>query len=120
MVALDVRNSRMKDFHDVWALSDAFAFDGPTLRQAITACFARRGMSWASEVPRPLTPGFYRIPVLEARWRAYLARGAVVVLPPAPFEVIGERVISLIAPVRRSIVVDEPCPERWPAGGPWR
>lgn len=51
MVKLDMRNSRMKDFHDIWALAGTFAFDGPTLRQAIAACFERRATAWASEAP---------------------------------------------------------------------
>ena len=31
MVQLGIRNSRMKDFYDVWALSETFAFGGPEL-----------------------------------------------------------------------------------------
>jgi hypothetical protein len=42
MVKLDTLNSRMKDFHDVWALATAFAFDGARLQRAVTACFERR------------------------------------------------------------------------------
>jgi predicted nucleotidyltransferase component of viral defense system len=42
MVVLGRRNSRMKDFHDIWALSSTFAFEGSVLRQAIVACFERR------------------------------------------------------------------------------
>jgi hypothetical protein len=37
MVDLGRRNSRMKDFHDVWALSSKFAFDGTALREAVSA-----------------------------------------------------------------------------------
>ena len=51
MVSLDTRNSRMKDFHDVWALAGAFAFHGPSLRKAIARCRpwrAKRG---------PVVPG---------------------------------------------------------------
>src|SRR5690606_12508439 len=33
MVKLDTLNSRMKDFHDIWALSDSFEFDGETLQR---------------------------------------------------------------------------------------
>src|SRR5207249_5738655 len=62
MVELDIRNSRMKDFHDVWALSGAFAFDGPTLQRATAACFERRGTPWTDGVPRALTPVFYQTP----------------------------------------------------------
>ncbi len=60
MVKLDVRNSRMKDFHDLWALASSFRFEGPVLQAAVAACFQRRGTPWAEEIPTPLTPGFYQ------------------------------------------------------------
>jgi len=120
MVKLDTRNSRMKDFHDVWALASAFAFDGPTLLRAIAACFERRGTPWTDNVPRPLTLAFYQTPEIESRWRSYLAAGAVLVPPPAQLEVIGERIIHFLGPVRESLVTGDPFERTWPPGGPWR
>ena len=43
MVQLEIRNSRMKDFYDIWALSETFAFDGFELQHAVERCFERRG-----------------------------------------------------------------------------
>ncbi len=119
MIKLDTRNSRMKDFHDVWALSTVFGFDGPTLRRAIAACFEHRRTPWAAEVPRALTPAFYQMPDLETRWRHYLSAGAVLVPPPAPFGAIGERIIGFLGPVRSSIVEGVSFDGAWPPGGPW-
>jgi hypothetical protein len=48
MVKLDRHNSRMKDFHDLWA------FDGVRLQSAVATCFERRGTAWANETPRVL------------------------------------------------------------------
>jgi hypothetical protein len=120
MVKLDTRNSRMKDFHDLWALSEAFDFDGPQLRAAISACFARREMPWTHEIPRPLTAGFYEAPQLAARWTSYLRSGAVLALPPRAFEAIGERIIRFFGPLRESIVAGTPFEMHWHAGGPWK
>ena len=36
MVQLGIRNSRMKDFHDLWALSETCEFEGLDLQEAIT------------------------------------------------------------------------------------
>jgi hypothetical protein len=119
MVKLDTRNSRMKDFHDVWALSSSFAFDGPGLRRAVAACFDRRGTPWAAEVPRALTPAFYQMHEIARRWRSYLAAGAVLVPPPEQFEIIGERVIDFLGPVRRSVVEDVSFTSIWRPGGTW-
>jgi len=42
MVDLGLRNTRMKDFYDVWKLSQQFEFDGETMVEAIRATFSRR------------------------------------------------------------------------------
>jgi hypothetical protein len=120
MVTLDTRNSRMKDFHDIWALSTAFTFRGAKLQRAIAACFQRRGTVWDAEIPRGLTPLFYEMPELQTRWRRYLAAGAVLIPPPGQFEVIGERIIRFLGPVWDSIVAGIAFNSIWEPGGPWR
>lgn len=42
MVALDMSNSRMKDFFDVWILARLFAFDGAILVRAFQATFEQQ------------------------------------------------------------------------------
>ena len=42
MVVLGRANSRMKDFYDIWQLSQSFAFDDSRLARAIAATFAYR------------------------------------------------------------------------------
>jgi len=120
MVKLDTRNSRMKDFHDVWALAGAFAFHGATLQRAVAACFERRETPWSAEAPRVLTAAFYQTPEIATRWRHYLAAGAVLVPPPSQFEVIGERIVQFLGPVREAMVAGDPVSETWPGGGPWQ
>ena len=39
MIQLGSRNTRMKDFYDVWALSEIFPFDGALLRGGRSALF---------------------------------------------------------------------------------
>jgi predicted nucleotidyltransferase component of viral defense system len=119
MVKLGITNSRMKDFHDVWALSDAFEFDGSVLRAAVLACFDRRRTESSSEIPSALTPAFYDNPDMQVRWSAYLRSGSVLITPPARFGMIGERIIQFLAPVRDSIVAGETFQVGWSPGGPW-
>ena len=120
MVQLGRRNSRMKDFHDLWALSGAFAFDGRVLREAVDKCFARRGTPWTEEVPDALTPAFSAQLDLEVRWRAYRRKGHFRPAPPEVFGTIHDRIRAFLGPVRESIVASAPFDREWPAGGPWR
>lgn len=119
MVKLDTRNSRMKDFHDVFALAGSFAFDGAELRQAVAACFERRRTAWTQEVPIALTPAFYTDSDRQSRWSAYVRGRNMIAAPPTVFVTIGERVIEFLRPVRHAIVASEPFNTIWPAAGPW-
>lgn len=120
MVNLDIRNSRMKDFHDVWALSRSFSFDGPSLRRAVTSCFDRRKTPLITEMPRALTPAFYERSEIAQRWRAYRTAGAVLVAPPESFAEIGVGIIRFLGPLRDAITREDAVARSWPIGGPWQ
>jgi hypothetical protein len=120
MVKLDTRNSRMKDFHDVWALAGAFFFEGARLRSAVAACFERRGTVWPTGAPGVLTSAFYESDELAERWQRYVIGGDVLVAPPRQFPDVGERVMQFLGPVRASIVGEQPFESQWQPGGPWR
>ena len=119
MVKLDTRNSRMKDFHDMWALAGAFAFDGASLRHAVAACFERRGTPLIGETPGVLSRSFYHEPELVRRWRSYVAGSAILVRPPDRFDVIGERILQFLDPVWVNVAKGSPLTDVWPPSGPW-
>ncbi len=119
MVQHGRRNSRMKDFHDVWTLSSTFAFSGMTLQSAIAACFSRRCTKVTSEVPDALSSSFYIDVDPQSRWSAYLRGGAFKDPPPERFAVVGNRVIGFLEPIHRSIADAKPFTANWPPGGPW-
>lgn len=98
MVRLGTRNSRMKDFHDVWALAGAFAFTGDSLQRATAACFERRGTPWTSEAPGVLTPAFYQRDELASRWRSYRAAGAVLLPPPRSSKISASASSNFLVP----------------------
>ena len=101
MVSLDTQNSRMKDFHDIWALAGEFAFDGPSLQKAVRTCFERRTTRWTAEAPRALTAAFYQRPEIETRWRHYLADGAV--LAPVPRQNSSGQRVQGLTDLRRDV-----------------
>ena len=120
MVNLGIRNTRMKDFYDIWALSETFDIDGPALREAIARCFDRRGTEWTQAVPDPLTPEFYSDTERQHLWRALGNAGMLLEQPQGPFEDTGLRVRTLFGPVRDSILSGDLFEMNWPAGGPWK
>ncbi len=120
MVQLGVRNTRMKDFYDIWALSETFQFGGTELLEAVDGCFERRGTVWTPAVPDVLTSAFYSNPDMRIRWQSYGQNGQLLRPPPSAFEEIGNRVQSFLGPVRESIMAKVRFEKQWLAGGPWR
>ena len=74
MVVLDIRNSRMKDFYDIWFMANAWAFDLAPLRTAILASFERRKVAIPQGVPFALTEEFLDDPQKKQQWNAFVSR----------------------------------------------
>ena len=74
MVVLDIRNSRMKDFYDVWFMANTWTFDMASLRKAILASFERRGSTIPTVVPFALTDDFLNDPQKTQQWNAFVSR----------------------------------------------
>jgi predicted nucleotidyltransferase component of viral defense system len=77
MVVLGRANSRMKDFHDIWALKRSFTFNGDVLARAIAATFARRTTEIPAERPDALSRAFAEDPLKQRQWGAFLQDVAV-------------------------------------------
>ena len=120
IVQLGQQNSRMKDFHDIWALSETFSFDGSVLSDAIQACFSRRRTDWTIRVPLAVTPPFYADARLNRRWTNYRASTNPLVPPPEAFHIVGERIVAFLGPIRENVLEEVPFDMDWSPGGPWR
>ena len=77
MVALGRANSRMKDFYDVWLLSQSFHFDDDRLARAIAATFERRDTEIPIELPDGLTAAFAEDERKQRQWNAFLESAAL-------------------------------------------
>ena len=74
MVALDIRNSRMKDFYDVWFMANTWTFQLSSLRSAIAVSFQRRGSALPNEIPFALTDEFLTDAQKMLQWKAFARR----------------------------------------------
>ena len=74
IVARDLRNSRMKDYYDIWMLAKNCRFTSGQLRRAIRSTFERRGAVVPTAGPPGLTAAFHSDPMHARQWRAFVRR----------------------------------------------
>ena len=75
MVLLGIGNTRMKDFYDLWYLSQHFTFEGDLLSQAIAATFERRRTPIPMDTPLALTSEFADDETKRRQWVAFVRKG---------------------------------------------
>jgi hypothetical protein len=121
MVDLDLQDSRMKDFYDIWILSRTLAFSGHGLSEAIRYTFQRRQTSVPSAAPVALTAAFYDDPIHVRQWGAFVRRIGESALADDLKRVAGD-LVEFLMPVAKAAAtgtaVDHPV--RWEPTGPWQ
>ncbi|MCG8521344.1 MAG: nucleotidyl transferase AbiEii/AbiGii toxin family protein, partial [Pseudomonadales bacterium] len=96
MVKLGELNSRMRDFFDIWALSQCFNFDGNVLADAIRSTFTRRGTELEVS-PACFEDSFAKMSDKNAQWKSFL-RTANVSEAPANFSDVIDHIRNFIEP----------------------
>jgi hypothetical protein len=118
MVHLGIANSRMKDFFDIWFLSQEQSFQMIRLARALRATFVRRKTELPVQLPTALTDTFLRDPGKAVLWREFLKR---IDLPrsPATLDEVGKTITVFVMPAVESARTQEPSESIWSPGGPW-
>lgn len=116
MVSRGIVNSRLKDFYDLWLLSELFDHDYATLRLAVENTFARRQVPMPESIPEAWTPGFAADSAKATQWAAFLRKNKTVTAP-ADFEAVGARIAAFLIPV---FFTPERRPAAWKAAVGWR
>ena len=118
MATLDVLNSRMKDFFDIWLLSRHVPFDLMTLCAAVGKTLARRGTK-LSDIPTLLKNPDVQ-PDKQRQWAAFL-RKSPIPYAPAHFNEVAASILNFLAPVFPVLIAGNTAPrQRWSPPGPWR
>ena len=118
MVKLDVLNSRMKDFYDIWMLSRTFDFKGETLAEAVEKTFENRNTPITID-PTAFDPSFAKDGEKKAQWQGFIRKAKLADAPEA-FEDVVEAVKMFIHPLVVSLTQKRPFRSVWTAPGPWR
>jgi hypothetical protein len=120
MVAHGERNSRYKDFFDVFVLSERYPFAGSQLFAAIRSTFVRRKAPRLEPWPVALTTTFYANATRSEQWMRYLQRAKLGTSAPAEFGLVGERVMTFLEPPLRAMTIGHAYTAEWLPGGPWQ
>ncbi len=120
MVALDMGNSRMKDFFDVWMLSRKFTFDGQTLAEAIAATFMRRGLPIPATPPAALSADFWASASKQSQWKAFVTQSISEANLQLTLQSVVMQTGSFLLPILNALHKENPFPHRWDSGGPWK
>lgn len=116
MVALDMSNSRLKDFYDIWFLSQTYDFDGEKLRQAIDCTFERRQTPIPKGVPTALTPKFSQDVNKENQWKSFAKKQRLA--NDFTLDNIAKQLSGFLIPVLDSLKSDQTYHRQWrPAQG---
>lgn len=118
MILLGLRNSRMKDYYDLWTLAQRFPFDAALLASALDATLNRRGRELPPQMPSGLHDEFAANPTKQAQWKAFLRR----TIPDQADLDLGEVVSairSFLAPVLESIVLGTTPRLHWTPESGW-
>jgi len=118
MVVLDIRNSRMKDFYDIWFMATTWDFDLAALRTAILASFERRKVAIPQGVPFALTEEFLDDPQKKQQWNAFVSRLYPGSKAPS-LEEVGALLRALILPCIDAAAEPGSTARRWTPGFQW-
>ena len=116
MIDKGLKNSRMKDFYDVWMLSQHYAFDGVRLTTALRNTFEAKGRTIPNHI-LPLSSAFAKDDEKRRQWQAFINRNEL----EAP---TWSKTISLLhdfltlplQAVRQKNIFNA----AWSPGGPWK
>ncbi|MDI6694163.1 MAG: nucleotidyl transferase AbiEii/AbiGii toxin family protein [Anaerolineales bacterium] len=117
MVKLGDANDRMKDFFDIWVLSQHVEIQGASLAKAIRATFKNRKTPLPTNMPIALTSEFamHR----QKDWERFLRRSGLNVQEYPPFNEVIVVLREFIWPVVLVVANNETFKNTWNAAGSW-
>ena len=118
MVSLDMANSRMKDFYDIYFLSENRSFEGPDIQSAIKETFDRRETKIPTKLPTALTETFSKDDTKIRQWKAFISKISDDQLPKE-LSTIVNRVKVFLWPVSLSIQDQSDFTKVWKSVDGW-
>jgi len=117
MVALDLENTRYKDFYDIWFLSRNLEFDGQTLAEAFRVTFEERRTALPDRLPNALTDKFTFDATKQMQWQAFLRKNRLDTT--TDLAAIAQQIENFLMPVVLTISEGKQFTKTWTAGAGW-
>jgi hypothetical protein len=115
MIKLEILNSRMKDFYDIWLLARQFDFKGADLRDAVSWTFKKRGV----EIPEEIIAFSEKfIEAKKIQWNAFRKKLKQVYCPEDFSEVVYT-VQKFLNPIIDNLRSGKAIPLNWHAPDTW-
>ena len=119
MVLLGMRNSRLRDFFDIYVLSRHEPFEGSLLVSAIRATFERRKTVIPEKLPTALTPAFAQAADKRAQWQGFLRKNHLTIMQIELEDVIAS-LAEFLGPVLTAASENNDFKYVWKPSGPWQ
>lgn len=117
IVRRDLDNSRLRDYYDIWLVSESRSCLGSELAAAIGATFTHRGTPLTSDVPPGLTEAFYERPDAQSRWTSFLTTKRVTA--PEDLSDVCATIIPFIMPPVVAAASESPFTATWNPSTGW-
>lgn len=98
MVDKGLLNSRLKDYYDIWLLTEQFDFEADLLSVAIRRTFERRETSVPSKLPEALTESYFGNLQKVSQWNGFIRKLGDAPKPES-LEVATGRIVDFLAPL---------------------
>jgi len=119
MVDLGQRNSRLKDYFDLWYLAKNFYFDGSILARAIEGTFSSRKTVIPVSEPVGLSAKFFDDAYRQIQWRAFIKKVDRQSQSMAFGDIAG-LLRKFLMPPMKAASSGVLFAEVWEKGGPWK
>jgi len=112
MIYLSEANSRMKDFYDIYSLSQLYNFDGTILKEAIESTFIHRE-TYMPESPTVFNKSFKESVEKKQQWNAFKKR--IAINNDLDYEETISSIRSFLEPIYYAIIHKEDFVKSWDA-----
>lgn len=103
-------SNRMKDFYDIYILSDTQNFEGRILQQAILDIFDRRRTLIEKDHP-VFSTSFYLDPARQTQWQIFMEQSSS--QQPLTFKEVMKRIQKMLSPIYMMILTEEEFFKNW-------